>query len=140
MGLYDRPAKGSRRSGSSEKTRRNVSLEFRFGRNPDVRRGIGFLRLINAEEIEISLECTARACADFEGFETGITYLQTSTILTVLNDSVVDLEFPLCCMHLVGPSSKKVKFSQRPYIPVVIWLVHQRRFWKDRLQTPLIAN
>src|SRR5215469_7681072 len=111
MGLHDWPAKGSRGPGASQKTWRNVPLEVRFGCNPDVRRGIGSLRLINTEEIEISLNCTARTCANFKRFQTGITYLQTGTILTVLNDSVIDLEFPLRCMHLVGPGPKIVKFS-----------------------------
>src|SRR5690349_12261172 len=103
MGLYDWPVKGSRRSGSSQKARRNVSLEFCFRCNPDVWRRIGPLGLINTEEIEISFECDACACDDFKRVQTGITHLQTATILAVLNDCVIDLEFPLCCVHLVGP-------------------------------------
>src|SRR4029077_11992602 len=106
VGLSDWPAKGARRPEGGQKARRNVSLKFRFCRDPDVRRRISPLRLINTEEIEISFNCTARACADFKRFQTGIAYLQTGTILTVLNDSVVDLELLLCCMHLIGPSAK----------------------------------
>src|SRR5580765_2484774 len=124
MGLSYRAAKGSRRPDGRQKARRNVSLEFRFGCNFDVRRRIGLLRLINTEEIEISFECNACACDELKRVQTGIAHLQTATIFTVLNDSVVDLEFPLGCMHLISPSSKKVKFSYCPYVPVVIWLVH----------------
>ena len=66
LGLFYRAAKGSRRSGSSQKTRRNVSLEFRFCGDPDVRRWIGPLRLLSTEEIEISLDCAPCACNDLK--------------------------------------------------------------------------
>ena len=89
LGLFYRAAKGSRRPGGSQKTRRNVSLKFRFCRDPDVRRWICPLRLLSAEEIEISLDCAPCACNDLKRLETGVTDLQAGAILTVLNESVV---------------------------------------------------
>ena len=89
LGLFYRAAKGSRRPDRSQKAWRNVSLKFRFCRDPDVRRWICPLRLLNTEEIEISLDCAPCACNDLKRLETGVTDLQTGAILTVLNESVV---------------------------------------------------
>ena len=60
LGLFNGPTKGARRPGSGQKARRNVSLEFRFGRNSDVRRRVGPLRLISAEKIEVAFDGNAR--------------------------------------------------------------------------------
>src|SRR4030095_231616 len=140
MGLSYWPTKGSRRSGSSQKARRNVSLKFRFRCDSEIRRRISPLRLIDPEEIEIALNCSASACNDLKRFKTRIPDLQTGAILTVLNDGVVQLQFPLCCMHLICASSEKVEFPKCPYVPVVIWLIHQRRLWKYSLQAQLVVN
>src|SRR6478672_13054670 len=110
MGLSYWPAKGSRRSGSCQKARRNVSLKFRFRCNSEIRRRISPLRLIDPEEIEIALNCSACAYTDLKRFKTRIPDLQTGAILTVLNDGVVQLQFPLCCFYMVSANSEKVEF------------------------------
>jgi hypothetical protein len=89
MGLSYWPTKDSRRSGSSQKARRNVSLKFRFRCDSEIRRRISPLRLIDPEEIEIALNCSACAGNDLKRFKTRIPDLQTGAILTVLNEGVV---------------------------------------------------
>src|SRR4030095_3008221 len=98
MGLSYWPTKGSRRSGSSQKARRNVSLKFRFSCDSQIRRRISQLRMIDPEEIETAINSRACACTDLKRFKTRIPDLQTGAILTVLNEGVVQLQFPLCCM------------------------------------------
>ena len=73
LGLFNRPAKNSRRPGTGEKARRNFPLEFRFCGDPDVRSWIGSLRLVRTEKIEISFGRGTSAGNDLERFETGIT-------------------------------------------------------------------
>ncbi len=69
VGIPHRPVKGSRRPENGQTTRRNFPLEVRFSRNSHIRRWVGFLRLMRAEEIEISLDRGACTGADFEGFK-----------------------------------------------------------------------
>src|SRR4029450_2317888 len=140
LGLFYWPAKNSRRPGIGKETRRNVPLESRLRRNSDVRRRISPLGLLNTEKIEIASDCTACACDNLKRFKTGVTYLQTGAILAVLNHSIVQLEFPLRCQDIISASGKKVKLAYCPYIPVVIWLVNQRRLREDALKPKLIAD
>src|SRR5215475_2481032 len=93
MGISYRPPKGSRRSGSSQKTRRNVPLEFYFRGNSDVRSRIRPLGLICSEEIKIPFDCNPSTRNQFEVFDAGITYLHPRAVLTVLNNGVVQIQF-----------------------------------------------
>src|SRR4029450_5395999 len=140
MGIFYWPTKSSRRSGSSQKARRNVPLKSRFSCDPEVRCRISALRLIDTEEIEIALDRAACSRDDFEWLEPGESHLQTGAIFAVLNDGVVQLQFLLCCMHFIGASAKEIKLAQRTEFPVVIWLIHQGWFWKDSLQTQFIVD
>ncbi len=96
LGLFNRPTKNSRRPGTGEKTRRNVSLEFRFRGDPDVGSRIGSFGLVGPEEIEISFDRYASSGNELKGFDAGITYLNAGSILAVLDDGIVQLQFPLC--------------------------------------------
>src|SRR4030095_844030 len=110
MGLSCWPAKGPRRSGSSQKARRNLPLEFCFRGYSQIRRRISPLGLISAEKIEIALDGGACAHDDFERLKAGVTDLQTSAILAILNQRVVQLQFSLCCQYIIRTSANKVKF------------------------------
>jgi hypothetical protein len=89
LGVYDRPAKDSRRSGTGEKTGRNLPLEFRLHGDSDVGSWIDSLLLIVPKKIELACDRDTCARNDLERFETGISHLRTSAVLAVLNDGVV---------------------------------------------------
>src|SRR5215471_11047310 len=132
MGVCYRPAKSSRRPGSSQETRRNFPLEFYFCGNSDVRSGIGPLGLIGAKEIEIPFDCNARARHQFEVFNAGITYLDTGAILAVLNDGVVQVQLLLCMRDdVIGAKACVVKLAEDPKLPIVVGLINQRRLGKN---------
>src|SRR5262249_50921608 len=91
VGLSNRPIENSRRSGSGQKTRRNFPLELQFGGDSDVGCRVGPLRLMSTEKIEIAFDCRACPCNQFEMFNAGITYLPTSPVLAVLQDSIMQI-------------------------------------------------
>ena len=112
MGLYDGPAKGSRRPERGQKTRRNLSLESRFCGDSDVRRRICPLGLIGAEKIEIPFDRNASARNQFEVFQAGITHFGAGAIFTVLNDRIVQGQLVLCMRDdIVGAKSGEIKLA-----------------------------
>ena len=89
LGVYDRPAKNSWRSGIGEKTGRDFPLEFRLHGDSDIGSRIDSLLLTGPEKIELARDRDACARNDLERFESGVSHLGAHTVLTVLNDGVV---------------------------------------------------
>src|SRR3954464_1828721 len=132
MGLSYWPTKGSRRPGSSPKTRRNFSLKSYFGCNSDVRRRIDLLGLMCAVEVEIAFHSAARTGAQFEVFDAGISHLHTGTVLAVLKHRVVHIQLLFCVGHdVVCPNTEIIQFAEKLELPIVIRFIDQRWFRKD---------
>src|SRR6266516_645842 len=102
MGLYDWPPESSRQPGSSEKARRNISLEFRFDLELHERGRICLGDCFGPKEIKVSPDRNAAADRDLKRFEAGVTCLYSSTILAVLNPRVMHLQLPLGRYDIVG--------------------------------------
>src|SRR5438477_10109394 len=102
LGIYDRPAKNSWRSGTGEKARPNLSLEFRFDLEPDEgcrpRSGARF----SPKEIKVAPDRDAASKRDVKRLEARIGRLHASLILAVLNPCVVHLQLPLGRYDIVG--------------------------------------
>jgi hypothetical protein len=133
---------GSRRSGIGEKTWRNLSLEFEFRGNSDVRcRVVGPLGLVGAEKVKISLDRGPCACNQLKRFETGISNLHAGAVLAVLNDRIVQVQFVLRVGNdVVSSKGGEIKLAEDPKFPIVVWLINQRRLGKNRLEAELIAE
>src|SRR6266478_5468667 len=141
VGVSYRPAKSSRGPGSGKKARGNLPLEFRFSGDSEVGSGIGPLGLMCAEEIKIPFDRDACSGKDLQRFEAGITYLHAGTVLAVLDDRIMQIQFVLCVGdHIVGSKTGVVKFAGDPEIPIVVWLIDQRRSREDALKAQPVAK
>src|SRR6266480_2224794 len=69
-------------------------LEIRFDTKVEIRRGIQLRTHAGSEKIEVAAEIVACACGDFKRFDAGIACLRTGSVLVVLHDGVVQLQFP----------------------------------------------
>src|SRR5882724_5818252 len=140
MGLYDWPTEGSRQSSRREKTERDFSLEFRLDINLDVGGRPRFGARFGAEELKIAPDGTAAAEGDLERLKAGIPYLSSCTVLAVLNDGVVDLQFPLGSYDIISAVTFVKKITKDPEFPIVSRIINQGRFWEDAFQTELISE
>jgi len=75
VGLYDWPLESSRQSGGSEKTGRDLSLEFRLDLNLDERGRPRFRARFSAKEIKVAPDSNAAAGRDLKRLEAGVTHL-----------------------------------------------------------------
>src|SRR6266480_913689 len=140
VGFYDWPAESSRQSSSGKKTRRDISLEFRFDGEPDVGRRARLRACFGSEEIEVPLERAASVERDFKRLEVGIGSLEASAFLTVLDDSVVDLQLPLGSYHIIGAVTFEKQIAGNAKLPIVIRIVNQGRLWEDPFEAQLIGE
>src|SRR5205809_1519194 len=102
MGLYDWQAESPRQSGSSEKARRNISLEFRRDLKLDERGGVRFGACFGPKEIKVALDSNPATEGDLKWLEPRIRRLYPSLILAVLNDGVMHLQLPLGSYDIIG--------------------------------------
>src|SRR5436190_2338771 len=140
MGLYDWQTEGSRQSSRREKTERDLSLESQFGGDSDVGSRISFFGLVSTEEIEIPFDCGAGARNKLQVLDAVIPDLHTDSILAVLDDSVMQLQFPLRGQHVVGSKACVVELAEDAELPVVIGLINQRRLGEHCLKSKLVAE
>src|SRR5437588_2948533 len=134
MGLLHRPIENSRQPERGEKTRRDFPLEFRLDINLDVGSRSRFGARFGAEEIKVALDGTAAAERDFKGLKAGILCLNSYAVLAVLNDGVVDLQFPLRSYDIISAETFVKEVRKQTELPVVGRLVNQRRRWEYALK------
>src|SRR5438093_9055077 len=89
MGLYDWQAESSRQSGSSEKARRNISLEFRFDLELNERGRLCLGACFGPKEIKVALDRDAASERNIKRLEAIIGRLHASANLTLLNPLTV---------------------------------------------------
>src|SRR5438552_1264040 len=140
MGFYDWPTEGSRQSGGSEKTGRDISLEFRLDLDLDVGGGLRLGARFGAEEIKVALNSNAAAESDLKRFETGVTCLNSSAILAVLNPCVVHLQLPLGGDDIIGAVTFVKEITEDTKFPIITGIINQGRFWEDAFQTEFIGE
>ncbi len=93
-----------------------------------------------AEEIKISFDRDTRACNELKRFETGISYLHAGSVLAVLHDCIVQLQFPLSCQHVVSAKTRIVKLTGDPEFPIVVRPIDQRWSREDPLKSQRIGD
>src|SRR5262249_9747888 len=137
---HDRPFESARQSIDRAKARRNFSLEFRFDREPDIGRGIGFHRRFGAEEIKVASESATAIRSDDERFEMGIRDLKYRPILAVLHHWIVDHELVGRGYDVVGAVALIKKIAGDAKFPVVIRIVNQGRFREYTFEPKMIRE
>src|SRR6266446_2637065 len=140
MGIYDWPFESSRQPGNSEKTRRNISLEFRRDLELDERRRVRLGGCFSPEEIKIAPDRDAASERDLKRLETRIGRLHPSLILAVLNPCVVYLQLPLGRYDIVGAETFVKQISEDAKFPIVVQTINEGRFWDDAFQTQVIVE
>src|SRR5207248_2970960 len=140
MGLYDRPFESSRQPGNSEKTRRNISLEFRRDLELDERGRVRLGACFGPKEIKVALDSNAASERDLKRLQARIGHLHPSLILAVLNPCVVYLQLPLGRYDIVGAETFVKQISEDAKFPIITGIINQSRLWKNAFQTELIGE
>src|SRR6267378_8679209 len=140
MGLFHRPIENSRQPERGQKTRRDFPLEFRLDINLDVRGRPRFGARFGAVEIKVALDGTAAAELDFKGLKAGILCLNSCAVLAVLNDGVVDLQFPLGSYDIISAETFVIEIAKDTEFPIVSRTINQGRFWENAFQTELVSE
>src|ERR1700757_4175410 len=140
LGVPHRTVKDSRGPGSGEKARRNFPLEFRLDINLDVGGRPRFRGRFGAEKLKLAPDGTPSAQRDLEGLKAGVPYLSACTVLVVLNNRVVDLQFPFGSYDIISAEAFVKEITEDTEFPIVIRIINQRRFWKDAFQTELVSE
>src|SRR6267143_573670 len=134
MGLFHRPIENSRQPERGQKTRRDFPLEFRLDLNVDVGSRPRFGARFGAEEIKVALDSIAAAELDVKGLKAGIPCQNSYAVLAVLNDGVVDSQFPLGSYDIISAVTFVKEVRKQTELPVVGRLVNQRRLWEYALK------
>src|SRR5439155_6420302 len=140
MGFHDWPPESSRQSGGSEKTRRDLPLEFRLDLDLDVGGRLRFGARFSPEEIKVALDRVAAAERDLKRFEARITHLCASTNLAVLNPCVMDLQLPLGSYDIIGAVTFVKEITEDTEFPIITGIINQGRFWDHAFQTELVSE
>src|SRR5205823_6407236 len=140
MGLYDWQAESPRQSGGGEKTRRNISLEFRLDLELDERGRVRFGACFGAEEIKVALDGDAASERNIKRLEARIGRLYPSTILAVLNPRVVHLQLPLGSYDVIGAETLVNQISEDAKFPIITGIINQSRLWKNAFQTQVVGE
>src|SRR6266516_1983511 len=140
MGLYDWPPESSRQSGSSEKARRNISLEFRFDLELHERGRLRLGACFGPKEIKVALDRDAASERNIKRLEARIGRLYPSTILAVLNPRVVHLQLPLGSYHVIGAVTFVKQISEDAKFPIITGIINHCRLWKDAFQTQVVGE
>src|SRR6266403_4564587 len=140
MGLFDWPTESSRQSSRREKTERNLSLKSCVDLNLDVGGRPRFGARFGAEEIKVAPYRNAAAELDYKGLKAGILCLNSCFVLAVLNDGVVDLQFPLGSYDIISAETFVKEIAKDTEFPIVSQIIDQGRFWEDAFQTELVSE
>src|SRR5438874_2822342 len=140
VGLYDWPFESSRQPGNSEKTRRNISLEFRRDLELDERGRVRLGACFGPKEIKVALDSNAAAERDLKRLQARIGHLHPSLILAVLNPCVVYLQLSLGRYGIVGAETLVKQISEDAKFPIITGIINQSRLWKNAFQTELIGE
>src|SRR5438874_9676598 len=131
VGVYDWPFESSRQPGNREKTRRNISLEFRRDLELDERRRVRFGACFGAEEIKVALDRDAASERNIKRLEARIGRLYPSTILAVLNPRVVQLQLALVSYDVIGSVTFVKQILEDAKFSIITGIINQSGFWKD---------
>src|SRR5438874_1119714 len=140
MGIYDWPFESSRQPGNSEKTRRNISLEFRRDLELDERRRVRLGGCFSPKEIKVAPDRDAASEGDLKRLETRIGRLHPSLILAVLNPCVVYPQLPLGRYDIVGAETFVKQISEDPEFPIITGIINQGRFWEHTFQAQMVGE
>src|SRR6266576_3955643 len=140
MGLFHRAIENSRQPERGQKTRRDLSLKSRLDLNLDVGSRPRFGARFGAEEIKVALDGTAGAELDVKGLKAGILCQNSYAVLAVLNDGVVDLQFPLGSYDIISAVTFVKEIAKDTKFPIVSQIINQGRFWEDAFQTELVSE
>src|SRR5438876_6346635 len=140
MGVYDWPFESSRQPGNREKTRRNISLEFRRDLELDERRRVRFSACFGPEEIKVALDGDAASERNIKRLEARIGRLYPSTILAVLNPRVVHLQLPLGSYDVIGAETLVNQISEDAKFPIIIGIINQGGLRKHTFQTEMVCE
>src|SRR6266496_3709144 len=140
MGLFHRAIENSRQPERGQKTRRDLSLKSRLDLNLDVGSRPRFGARFGAEEIKVALDGTAAAELDVKGLKAGILCQNSYAVLAILNDGVVDLQFPLGSYDIISAETFVIEIAKDTEFPIVSRTINQGRFWEDAFQTELVSE
>src|SRR5437773_740684 len=140
MGLYDWQAESPRQSGSSEKARRNISLEFCRDLKLDERGGVRFGACFGPKEIKVALDSNPATEGDLKRLEARIARLYPSLILAVLHDGVMHLQLPLGSYDIIGSVAFVKQISEDAEFPIITGIINQGRFWEHTFKTEVVAE
>src|SRR6266566_8813077 len=140
VGLYDWPFESSRQPGNREKTRRNISLEFRRDLELDERGGVCLGGCFSPKEIKVAPDRDAASEGDLKRLETRIGRLHPSLILAVLNPCVVYLQLPLGRYDIVGAETFVKQISEDAKFPIITGIINQGRFWEHTFQAQMVGE
>jgi hypothetical protein len=117
------------------------SLEFRFCGDSEYGAGLSVrLDWPGAEESQSFVRSWRRARNDLKGLETRISYLHASSVLAILDDRIVQLQFLLRREDIVSTKARVVKLAEDPEVQSSLGLIDQCRLGKNRLEAELVAE